>query len=172
MRVSPNFCLGWPQIMILMISTSWVARITGIYHHAQQLLGVFLTWHVLKHNGLEAQSAFKIWAHSPWFFTLEHENEKKFNERGRDEGKQWEGFYSLIWMSISSKVQSSALYCTVAFKSENHCQSSGPLDGFSLISVFMSSSWVFSVPNNSISFGGLGGHHARANIWGPWLMCE
>jgi hypothetical protein len=30
--VSQTFCLGLPQIIILLISSSWVARITGLSH--------------------------------------------------------------------------------------------------------------------------------------------
>jgi hypothetical protein len=33
-RVSQNICLDWPRTMILLISASQVARITGISHHA------------------------------------------------------------------------------------------------------------------------------------------
>jgi hypothetical protein len=31
--VSWTFCLGWPEIMILSVTTSWEARVTGISHH-------------------------------------------------------------------------------------------------------------------------------------------
>jgi hypothetical protein len=35
MEVSRNFCLGWPQTMILLISASQVAKITGLSHHVR-----------------------------------------------------------------------------------------------------------------------------------------
>jgi hypothetical protein len=54
--ITPNFfvgwdvvlltsCLVWPQIVILLISTSWVTGITNVYHHA------WLHWSILKMKG-------------------------------------------------------------------------------------------------------------------------
>jgi hypothetical protein len=40
---SLTFWLGWPQIMVLLISTSWVAGITGMNHWAQPSLWHFRT---------------------------------------------------------------------------------------------------------------------------------
>jgi hypothetical protein len=33
-RVSKTICLGWPRTMILLISASWVAKMTGVSHLA------------------------------------------------------------------------------------------------------------------------------------------
>jgi hypothetical protein len=32
-RISQTICLCWLRAMILLISASWVARITGVSHH-------------------------------------------------------------------------------------------------------------------------------------------
>jgi hypothetical protein len=39
-RVSPSICLGWPQTAILLISASWVVRITG-WHPALWSIFIF-----------------------------------------------------------------------------------------------------------------------------------
>jgi hypothetical protein len=38
--VSLAFCLAWPWTTILLISISWVARITGMIHNNHQLIWV------------------------------------------------------------------------------------------------------------------------------------
>jgi hypothetical protein len=43
-RVSRIFYLGWPWTMILLISTSRVARITSMSHQAQLVLLLFKSW--------------------------------------------------------------------------------------------------------------------------------
>jgi hypothetical protein len=39
--ISRTFCLGWPQTMILLISTCQVATITGMNHRAQLWIFIF-----------------------------------------------------------------------------------------------------------------------------------
>jgi hypothetical protein len=41
-RVSWTICLGWLRTMILLISASWVARITGVSHPVPSLY-IFLS---------------------------------------------------------------------------------------------------------------------------------
>jgi hypothetical protein len=40
--VSQTICLGWPQNLILSISASWIARITGVSHQYPALGVLFL----------------------------------------------------------------------------------------------------------------------------------
>jgi hypothetical protein len=41
-RVSQTICLGWLQTLILLISASWVARITGMSHQSVAITSYFL----------------------------------------------------------------------------------------------------------------------------------
>jgi hypothetical protein len=45
--VSLGFCLGWPQTANLPVSISWVADVTGVYHHAWPLEKIIWKQHFL-----------------------------------------------------------------------------------------------------------------------------
>jgi hypothetical protein len=55
-RVLQTFCPDWPQTAILLISTSPVARITGMYYHTQLLAEVGSHEHFVQ-AGLEPRSS-------------------------------------------------------------------------------------------------------------------
>jgi hypothetical protein len=78
----PKSLLGWPQIVILLISASWVAGIIGMYHHtwyfksflkttfwAPTICGLgFRKWHVLSNSWcLEVAICFEVFF---FFFSL------------------------------------------------------------------------------------------------------
>jgi hypothetical protein len=56
-RVSRTVCPGWFQTTILLISASWVARITGMSHWRPAVLGIFEIGSLKR----LAQAAFELW---------------------------------------------------------------------------------------------------------------
>jgi hypothetical protein len=67
-RVSRTICLGWLQTTILLISASWVARITGKSHHAW--LQIFLIYRKILFLNWGCSSVVGagpwVWSPAPW----------------------------------------------------------------------------------------------------------
>jgi hypothetical protein len=68
-RVSQTVCLGWLQIVILLISTSWVARITGMNYWC---LAIYFLLTILSWITYHSISYLKIWSHRPKRSHLPH----------------------------------------------------------------------------------------------------
>jgi hypothetical protein len=50
---SPTFCLGWPQISILLISTSQVAGVTGVHNQPSSPCTCLLFLFIYIFGGIE-----------------------------------------------------------------------------------------------------------------------
>jgi hypothetical protein len=77
-RVSGTVCLGWLQIVILLISASWVVRITGVSHPCRQCN--FLSWHKtirLFRKKTEIGSPVSFLAHCPLRIWFRHQRNTK-----------------------------------------------------------------------------------------------